>query len=373
MSNKRVLITGGAGFIGSHLADALLKHGYEVRAFDSLSAQVHGNGSDRPDYLDADIELQAGDIRDAGAINEALKGVDAVFHFAARVGVGQSMYEIADYTSTNNDGTARLLEALIKGPVERLIVASSMSIYGEGLYRDAQGQLIPGEQRSIEQLRQRVWELVSHDGGILSPVPTPETKPPSLASIYALSKFDQELMCLLAGRAYGIPTVALRFFNVYGPRQALSNPYTGVLAIFASRLLNNSAPLIFEDGYQQRDFVSVHDVAQACRLALEKPAAANQVFNVGSGLHFTVREIALRMAQALGKENIEPIITSKYRVGDIRHCFADISRAREVLGYEPSVSFDDGLVELAGWLQGQIAVDHVSEASAELDLRGLTV
>ncbi|HEX5217937.1 MAG TPA: NAD-dependent epimerase/dehydratase family protein [Verrucomicrobiae bacterium] len=373
MSGKKVLITGGAGFIGSHVADDLLKHGYRVRALDSLSSQVHGESAGRPDYLDADIELHAGDIRDSGALGRALHGVDAVFHFAARVGVGQSMYEIADYTATNNGGTARLLELLIQKPVERLIVASSMSIYGEGLYCDSQGQSVEGAQRSMEQLKQRKWEPAAPDGTMLRPVPTPETKAPSLASIYALSKFDQELMCLLSGRAYGIPTVALRFFNVYGPRQALSNPYTGVLAIFASRLLNHSAPLIFEDGSQQRDFVSVHDVAQACRLALEKPEAANQVFNVGSGSHFTVREIAERMAQVLGKADLEPTITGKYRVGDIRHCFADISRAREVLGYEPGVGFDEGLVELADWLGGRIAIDHVSEASAELDLRGLTV
>jgi dTDP-L-rhamnose 4-epimerase len=373
MSYKKVLITGGAGFIGSHVADELLQHGYTVRAFDLLSSQVHGDGNDRPDYLNPEIELYPGDIREASALSEALRGVDAVFHFAARVGVGQSMYEIADYTSINNVGTARILEALIKKPVARLVVASSMSIYGEGLYRDSSGRLIPGEQRTLEQLKQKTWELMLHDGEILSPVPTPESKQPSLASIYALSKFDQERMCLLAGRAYGIPTVALRFFNVYGPRQALSNPYTGVLAIFASRLLNNHSPLIFEDGYQQRDFVSVHDVAQACRLALEKPEAVDQVFNVGSGSHFTVRQIAERMAQVLGKEDIEPTITGKYRVGDIRHCFADITRAREVLGYAPEVTLDDGLSELASWLEGQIAVDHVSEASAELDLRGLTV
>jgi dTDP-L-rhamnose 4-epimerase len=371
--SKTVLITGGAGFIGSHLADELLRHNYHVRALDALSPQVHGDGATRPEYLDPEVELVVGDVRHPEVLTRALKGVEVVFHFAARVGVGQSMYELADYTSTNNYGTAHLLEALIKNPVERLIVASSMSIYGEGMYRDAQGRLVPGEERPLGQLRMRNWELQTADEELLSPVPTPEGKTPSLASVYALSKFDQERMCLLTGRAYGMATVALRFFNVYGTRQALSNPYTGVLAIFASRLLNDRAPMIFEDGYQQRDFVSVRDVVQACRLAAEVSSAAGGVFNVGSGAHFTVREIATRMAHALGKEHIEPEITDKYRVGDIRHCFADITLARSILGYRPQVGLDDGLIELADWLEGRIAVDRVYEASAELNMRGLTV
>ncbi len=370
---KHVLITGGAGFIGSHLADELLQHGYRVRVLDSLAPQVHGPNAQRPAYLDPEVELLVGDVRDPDALREALEDIDAVFHFAAKVGVGQSMYEIVDYTSTNNGGTARLLEALIQNPVGCLVVASSMSIYGEGMYEDVQGRLVPGELRGLPQLRKRAWELETPDGDILLPVPTPETKQPALASIYALSKYDQERMCLLTGGAYGIPTVALRFFNVYGTRQALSNPYTGVLAIFASRLLNDHPPMIFEDGHQQRDFVSVHDVAQACRLALEVPEAASHVINVGSGSRFTIREIAARMADVLEKEDIQPKFTNKYRVGDIRHCFADISRAREILRYEPQVTLEDGLMELAEWLQGRVVEDHIPEASAELDLRGLTV
>jgi len=367
----QILITGGAGFIGSHLADDCLHRGHGVRVLDNLSPQVHGD-SDRPAYLHPDVELVRGDVRDPEAVRRALAGVDAVFHLASAVGVGQSMYEIAHYTSTNNLGTAVLLEALIERPVPRLVVASSMSLYGEGLYQAADGTLVPGAERSIEQLRRAEWELQDGAGMPLTPVPTPETKPPSLSSIYALSKFDQERMCLMAGRAYNIPTVALRFFNVFGTRQALSNPYTGVLAIFASRLLNNHAPLIFEDGEQQRDFVSVHDVVQACRLALTVPGAAGQAFNVGSGRAITVREVAALVSGILGKD-IEPEICGKYRVGDIRHCVADISRARDVLGYEPSVSIEEGMIELADWLQNQAAEDRVAEASRELALRGLTV
>lgn len=370
---QKVLITGGAGFIGSHLADELLAHGYSVRVLDSLEPQVHGEGRRRPEYLAKDVELVVGDVNDRAKVDEALHGIDAVYHFAAAVGVGQSMYEVAHYTRTNNLGTAVLLEALVKNPVERLVVASSMSLYGEGLYRGASGGPRAVGERALDQLKAAQWEFLAEDGSVLEPMPTPESKQPALASVYALSKYDQERLCLMLGRAYGIPTVALRFFNAYGPRQALSNPYTGVLAIFASRLMNDHAPAIFEDGLQQRDFVSVHDIARACRLALETPGAAGETFNVGSGQPRTVRDIAAKLAQVVGKEHVQPEILGKYRVGDIRHCYADIGKARRILGYAPQVQLEDGLVELAAWLAGQAAVDRVAQASAELSARGLTV
>ena len=371
--SKHILITGGAGFIGSHLADELLERGYRVRALDNLLPQVHGEGCARPEYLSEDVELVVGDVRDAASVRRALRGIDAVYHLAAMVGVGQSMYEVAQYTAVNNLGTAVLLEALAERPVERLVVASSMSIYGEGLFRAPDGSVAVGRERPLDQLKRADWEVRDDDGQPLTPLPTPESKQPSLSSVYALSKFDQERLCLLLGRAYNIPTVALRFFNAYGPRQSLSNPYTGVLAIFASRLLNGNAPLIFEDGLQQRDFVSVADVAQACRLALEVPDAAGRVFNVGSGNHYTVREIAERVAAVLGLDDVAPEITGKYRVGDIRHCFSDVALARSVLGYTPRVSLDAGLAELAGWLEGQVADDRADAARTELATRGLTV
>jgi dTDP-L-rhamnose 4-epimerase len=370
---KRVLITGGAGFIGSHLADALIKKGHQVRVLDNLCEQVHGPNCIRPVYLHPDVELIAGDVRDAGMVKKALQGMDVVYHYAAMVGVGQSMYEIKNYTEVNNLGTAVLLEALIKHPVEKLIVASSMSIYGEGLYRDAQERISTGNERKIVDLKSARWEMYDEHGKELKPFHTPENKMPSLSSVYALSKYDQEKLCLMLGRAYHIPTVALRLFNVYGTRQALSNPYTGVLAIFASRLLNNNPPLIFEDGLQKRDFVSVHDVALASILAMEKKEANFEVFNIGSGQSYSVVEIAEKLASILNKVEIEPEITGKYRVGDIRHCFADITRAKEILGYEPRVSFEDGLIELAAWLQDQTAEDKVNMASHELAERGLTV
>ena len=371
--SKQVLITGGAGFIGSHLANELIRNGYRVRVLDNLLEQVHGLNAKRPAYLNPEAELLEGDVRNRAAVRNALEGVNVVYHFAARVGVGQSMYEIQEYTEVNNTGTAVLLEALIEKPVEKLVVASSMSIYGEGLYKNTAGKLQMVGGRKKEQYKQGDWELHDDSGETLVPVATPESKTPTLASVYALSKFDQEQMCMIVGNAYNIPTVALRFFNVYGPHQALSNPYTGVLAIFASRFLNNKPPVIFEDGKQQRDFVSVYDIARACRLAMETPEAAGEVFNIGSGKSYTILEVAEKMAAVMGKEDMKPEITGKYRVGDIRHCFADISKAREILGYEPEYHLEQGIQELSEWLQDQIAEDKVADAKKELEARGLTV
>lgn len=371
--SEHVLITGGAGFIGSHLADELLRRGYRVRALDNLAAEVHGGARTRPSYLSPDIELHLGDVRDREAVRAALRGVTAVVHFAAKVGVGQSMYRLEEYTSTNVIGTAVLLEALAEKPVRRLVVASSMSVYGEGLYRTQSGVITEAQARSLEQLKRGEWEARSAAGELLTPVPTPETKTPALESVYALSKYDQERLCLIAGRAYGIPTVALRFFNAYGPRQSLGNPYTGVLAIFAAQILNDRRPMIFEDGHQQRDFVSVHDVARATAQALASEAAVGQVINIGSGRPVSVRAIEREARRAIGKTALEPEIIGKYRMGDVRHCFADITLARQTLGYEPRVSLENGLTELSGWLSGQTAESRVAEARAELEARGLTL
>jgi dTDP-L-rhamnose 4-epimerase len=368
---ETVLITGGAGFIGSHLADELLAAGYRVRILDNLTEQVHGPDGQMPDYLSPYAELLAGDVRDADAVKRSLGGVDSVVHLAARVGVGQSMYELDHYVDTNERGTAVLLEALIERPVRKLVVASSMSIYGEGLY--ANGGEAPREdvERTLAQLQEHRWDPADGAGRPLRPLPTPETKRPQLASVYALSKYVQERMCLVTGRAYGIPTLALRFFNVYGPRQALSNPYTGVLAIFAARLMNRRRPVIFEDGLQQRDFVHVRDIAKACRLALEHDCA-DEAVNIGSGESVTVRQIAERLALALGRNDVEAEITGQFRAGDIRHCFADIGKARRLLGYEPSVQLDEGLKELTDWLADQAANDRFDQARGELARRGLS-
>jgi dTDP-L-rhamnose 4-epimerase len=366
---KRILVTGGAGFIGSHVTDLLLSTGYAVRIIDCLSKQVHCHG--RPDYLSRDAELIVSDIRDPDAVEQALHRVDMVIHLAAAVGVGQSMYEIAAYTHINEFGTAVLLEALARNPVERLVVASSMSIYGEGLSQRGDGTIVIPNERPAEQLRQGRWDLYDQTGEPLEPLPTPESKPTSLSSVYALNKFHQERLCLMIGKAYNIPTLALRFFNVYGPRQALSNPYTGVIAIFAARLINGRAPLLFEDGRQRRDFVHVQDVAKSCLLALETERGIGDAFNVGSGESRSIFSVATDIAAAMNRSDLQPRAINKYRVGDIRHCFADITKAKKDLRFSPKVKFQDGLVELADWLARQAADDRIERATAELESRGL--
>ena len=370
---RNILITGGAGFIGSHLCDELLASGYTIRVLDNLNSQVHGEEGKWPEYLSKEVELIVGDVRERALVHKLVKEADAVFHFASLVGVGQSMYKLGEYTDVNVHGTANLLEAIISHPVQKLIVASSMSIYGEGMYQGIYGEIVEGKERPLAKLKENNWELSDFNGNPLVPLPTQEEKSPSLASVYALTKYDQERLCLMIGSAYNIPTTALRFFNVYGTRQALSNPYTGVMAIFSSRLLNDKSPMIFEDGEQKRDFVHVSDVVKACRLALETPEASGEVFNIGSGKSYTIRELAELLAETMGKPNIKPEITGDYRVGDIRHCFADISKAKEILDFHPSVPIQEGMKELALWLENQLAIDQVDKASEELKSRGLTV
>lgn len=371
--SKRVLITGGAGFVGSHLADGLLRNGHKVRVLDYLTPQVHQAG--RPGYLSPDVELTTGDVRDPNRLKEALAGIDVVFHFAANVGVGQSMYEISRYMSVNTQGTAELLQALLdeRSPVEKLIVASSMSIYGEGRYVCVRcNRSAAPPVRSAAQLRAGQWDFACDTcGEKLIPQPTDEAKPSEISSFYALSKRDQEEMCLIYGRTYGLPVTALRFFNIYGTRQSLNNPYTGVAAIFASRLLNRLAPLIFEDGEQMRDFVSVHDIVRANLLAMERPESDGAVINIGSGTPVTIRQVAKMLAHSLGS-TMEPVVTRKFRAGDIRHCYADLSKARKLLGYEPRVTHEQGFKELAEWLREQRAEDKAETMLKELSAYGLT-
>ena len=371
--SKRVLITGGAGFVGSHLADGLLRAGYRVRILDQFSQQVHPTGV--PDYLSSQIEIMTGDVRDPSRLKEALSGIDVVFHFAANVGVGQSMYEISRYMSVNTQGTAELLQAILKSrfAIEKLVVASSMSIYGEGRYRcPSCNRSAAPPVRSTAQLRSGKWDLQCREcGETLKPEPTDESKPSEINSFYALSKRDQEEMCLIYGRTYGLPVTALRFFNIYGTRQSLSNPYTGVAAIFASRLLNKQAPLVFEDGEQMRDFVSVHDIVRANILAMDHPESNGEVINIGSGEPITIRQVAQILARSLNC-SIEPVITNKFRAGDIRHCFADLTKARALLGYEPAVTHREGFQELAAWLSEQRADDKAETMLKELIAYGLT-
>jgi dTDP-L-rhamnose 4-epimerase len=371
--SRKILVTGGAGFVGSHTVDALLREGHAVRVFDNLDEQVHRNGV--PAYLSREVDFVRGDVRDLEAMRKAVCGVDVIYHFAAAVGVGQSMYEIARYMGTNTQGTANLLQALLDrggSGLEKLVIASSMSIYGEGQYRCEQHGMVAPPLRPAAQLRAKQWHVACLQCGLpLAPVATREEKPLQCSSIYALGKKDQEEMCLLFGRTYNVPVVALRYFNIYGTRQALSNPYTGVAAIFASRLLNRRAPLIFEDGEQLRDFVSVHDVVQANLLAMLHSGADGLALNIGSSEPVNIRQVAETLTSTLGLQ-IPAEITGRYRAGDIRHCYGDISLAQQRLGYRPQYRLQSAVGELVEWLRSQSAVDRVEEASSHLVSFGLT-
>lgn len=374
--SDKVLVTGGAGFIGSYLVDALLSKGYQVRVFDSLEPQVHGEARRVPPYLNPTAELVVGDVRDRPALKDALQDVDVIFHYAAAVGVGQSMYQVQRYVDVNTLGGATLLDILANEPhrVRKLIVASSMSTYGEGKYEcQACGVMYP-QLRPDEQLRQRRWEMLCPEcGGEMRPLPTDESKPLYPTSIYAVTKRDHEEMFLCFGRAYEIPTVALRFFNVYGPRQALSNPYTGVAAIFSARLLNRQPPVIYEDGEQSRDFIHVQDVARAGILAMERQDADYEVFNVGTGRSLTILQIAQVLINHLAEGEVEPQIVGQYRRGDIRHCFADIGRIRQKLGFQPQVAFEEGVADLISWVREQEATDGFGVVDRELRGKELIV
>ena len=366
----KTLVTGGAGFIGTHLVRELVARGDEVVVLDSLEEQVHGGC--QPDLPDG-VELIVGDVGDTASADRALEGVDRVVHLAAAVGVGQSMYEIARYTERNTMQTAKFLERVVaRTPLPtRLVVASSMSIYGEGEYECAEhGRMAPAP-RPEEQLLARQWELVCPTcGAKLTPVGTREDKALIPTSIYAITKRDHEELCLVTGAAYGIQTVALRFFNVYGPGQALSNPYTGVAAIFASRLLNEHAPIIFEDGEQSRDFIHVSDIVRGIICALESGKAVGHAVNLGTGRPTTVTQVADVLSTSLGLD-IESECNGKYRAGDIRHCVADPTNAVELLGFVAQTSFADGMANLVEWLADQEAVDRVDAATDELAARGL--
>lgn len=367
---SRILVTGGAGFIGSHLIDALLARGHQVRVLDSLVEQVHQG---KPHQLPAAVEFILGDVRNRALLNAALEGVEIVYHQAAEVGVGQSMYEMERYVGGNSLATAVLLETVVarRPQVKKIIVASSMSIYGEGAYLCAKCGPVAPPLRPVAQLERRDWEVYcANCQGVLETLPTAETKPLAPASVYAITKQDQEQLCLSVGAAYDLPTVALRYFNVYGPRQALSNPYTGIAAIFGGRLLNGQAPLVFEDGLQSRDFTHVSDIVQANIHALETDRADFHVVNVGTGRSTSVLRMAALLSEGLGVPLV-PQIVDRYRAGDIRHCVADITRARTLLGYEPTVSLEQGIDQLLGWIREQTAVDAVVRATSELDSRGL--
>lgn len=367
-----ILVTGGAGFIGSHLVRELIGRGDRVVVLDSLDEQVHGG---IPPNLPEGVELIVGNVGDADAIDRALEGIDHIVHLAAVVGVGQSMYDIERYVRENTLATATFLERVVAQSErpKRLVVASSMSIYGEGEYECATHGAVACQQRSVEQLAARDWEpRCSVCGDSVVGIGTSEGKQLQPTSVYAVTKRDHEELALAVGNAYGIPTVALRFFNVFGPGQSLSNPYTGVAAIFASRLLNRNPPLIFEDGNQSRDFIHVSDIANGILLALESEDAVGHAINLGTGRPTSVRRVAEVLSLELGVD-VQPTLTGEFRAGDIRHCFASTAIARARLGFEAKTSFEEGMRQLARWLDGQKAVDRVDDARRQLVERHLTL
>lgn len=371
MKIRKILVTGGAGFIGSHLVDRLISIGYNVRILDNLTPQVHQGKT--PQYLNKKAEFIKGDITNTQDIKKAVEGMDAIFHEAAVVGVGQSMYEIEHYIYNNTLGTAKLLDFLAnnKHKVKRILVASSMSAYGEGLYKCDKCNLVRPPLRTDEQMSQRKWELICPNcNKILQSIGIPESEPLKCNSIYAVTKQSQEDMVMIFGQAYGIPVTTLRYFNVYGPRQSLSNPYTGVAAIFLSRLKNNNPPVVYEDGLQTRDFISVYDIADANVFCLENEKSFGKVFNLGTGNPIAIKEIAQILAELLNKK-IKPTITGKFRSGDVRHCTADITLIKNILGWKPKWSFEKGMQDLIEWGEKEKAKDLFEKASKELNSKGL--
>lgn len=368
----KVLVTGGAGFIGSYIVDELVSRGHSVRILDNLDPQVHPDQK-IPNYLNPKAEFIRGDVRNKKDLEKALENVEVIFHEAALVGIGQSMQKITDYVETNVVGTGNLLELAVnkRDSIRKIIVASSNTIYGEGTYKNPKtGQIVYPELRTESQLSRKVWDIVDENGSPLIQIPTSEDKSQHPSSIYAISKKTQEEMVLSVCKAYGIPGVALRYFNVYGPRQSLSNPYTGVSAIFMSRLKNNQRPIIFEDGNQSRDFTSVHDIAQANILAMESDNANYESFNVGSGEATSINDIANILIKISKKTDLRPEITHNYRGVDIRSCYADISKIRRI-GYTPRVSLEEGYKELYEWSKNEEAIDNLEKANEELRKGGL--
>lgn len=366
------LVTGGAGFIGSHLVDALIAAGERVRVLDNLDPLAHPSG-EVPDHANPAAEMAIGDLRDRDAVDRALRGVDRVFHLGGVVGNGESMVHVRKAVEVNSVGTATLIEAVLerRDSIRRLVCASSMVVYGDGAYRCPEHGDGAPPVRSAQRLQRREWEPVcGRCGREIEPIATAEDSPLRPASVYGISKRDQEELVLVLGRAYGLETVALRYLNVYGVRQALGNPYTGVAAIFAARVLAGRRPLVFEDGGQIRDLVHVSDVVAATLAAMTATAAPGHAINVATGRHVRVRELAEQIAAALGSE-LQPEVTGEFRAGDIRHCFADTGLAAELLGFTSQTALEQGIPELAAWVAGQAPVQRGDQALADLRARGL--
>ena len=363
----RILVTGGAGFIGSHTVDLLLQKGHQVRVLDSLTPPVHIDGQ-LPTYVPRDVEFIHGDVRDRAVWERALQGVDAVFHFAA---YQDYLTDFSKFFHVNTVGTALLYEIVVekKLPIQKIVVASSQATYGEGKYQCVTDGIQYPPLRPVEQLMARDWEprcTVCHE--TMKPLITDESRV-TPHNQYAMSKYTQEMLALNFGQRYNIPSVAMRFSIVQGPRQSFRNAYSGALRIFATRLLTDHAPVCYEDGAQLRDYVSVHDVARANVLVMEDARANYQSFNVGGGRAVTVKDYARLIAQKLGKA-IEPAIPGEFRFGDTRHIVSDISKLG-ALGWKPRVTLDEIVEEYIAWAREQPDLrDYYTDAEREMKARG---
>ncbi|MEK7166496.1 MAG: NAD-dependent epimerase/dehydratase family protein [Patescibacteria group bacterium] len=373
MKYKHVLITGGAGFIGSHLTDHLIENGYKVRILDNLNPQIHPSGKP-PVYLNKKAEFIKGNVINRDDLVKALEKIDVVFHLAAAVGVGQSMYQIEHYVRDNCLGTAILLDILAneRHTVKKMLVAASMSSFGEGMYNCPKcGSVQQPDLRNGADFKKGIWEpLCLLCKMQLTPIPTDETARLQSPSVYAITKRTQEELLISIGKAYRIPAVSLRFFNAFGSRQSLSNPYNGVAAIFLSRVKNGKNPILNEDGLQTRDFVHIKDLVKVCQLTMESDSANNEIFNVGSGKPTTIREVAKTVLDLCkSREKLE--ITGKFRTFDVRHCFADVTKLKRLVGWMPSISFKQGMNDVFEWSKNETATDKVDDAMKELETRGL--
>jgi dTDP-L-rhamnose 4-epimerase len=372
-----ILITGGAGFIGSSLSCALLDRGHVVTVIDSLSPQIHGLDpiKNSPLYakINGRIRIIIKSVTDPTAWDEALPGQDAVVHLAAETGTGQSMYEIRRYVDTNIAGTAQMLESLAKGSygVKKLVVASSRALYGEGRYRDSTGRIVYPGARDIVNLKEGRFELYDENNAPLELMSTDESSKLHPSSVYGITKMTQEQMIMTVCPTIGISPVALRYQNVYGPGQSLSNPYTGILSIFSNRILNKKPIQIFEDGLESRDFVHIQDVVSATLAALMRPEANGEVIGIGSGVATSVMDAASTLVSAIG-QSVPIKVIGSFRVGDIRHNFADLEKAHKLLSYQPVYKFNDGIQDFAHWVIGQpLQQDRYEESLRELEARGL--
>lgn len=373
---SKILITGGAGFIGSNLSLALINRGHEVVVLDNLSPQIHGEIPEHSVLLNSIIDkvkFIRGSITDVALLKQALLGVDVVVHFAAETGTGQSMYEIQRYVDVNIGGTAKLLDVLVNQShqVKKVVIASSRSIYGEGKYNSQKyGIVFPGH-RSDNDLQQGKFEVSYMDDNDLELLATSEDSKIHPSSVYGITKQNQEQMIMTVCPTIGIAPVAFRYQNVYGPGQSLSNPYTGILSIFSTQIRNNKSINIFEDGHESRDFVFIDDVVNATVLGIEHDEANGQIFNVGSGVATSVLKVAQTLIAKLGID-VDLNITGNYRLGDIRHNFADLTHIKNKLGFEPKHNFDSGISAFTNWVtQQEIKTSNYERSINEMKARGL--